>query len=629
MALVTTQALSETWAPCQAHGAAHACAHAHLTTGLHRTLPSIGRPPSGDTLSLCQARAEASIPILWRAGTSLRSALERLERDAATGGRFAKTFLGPLIWSKNTWCREIFVAHLEMSFVETPSDIRKQLELTASAKLTTKSVEDTFNALRGKRLKAKSNHIRRLSVWQRSMASRVLEDSGHRPLQAEPCDESSAPSRLPQGMFDSRKCEFSLGDSSLGEWRAGGWPSPSAENFVASGMRTAALVWSEGDSARLRLLEVSDAVPTGIVLTEADNMWNDSGWWLVLHATPWGVLAWPVDLRELHGQRFAFLRAMGERAAWRQLFIDSLDRFVGFDLSPTLPDSLGTIGHDDDDVSANVFSLRIEADEPSSILRLAAHRGFKHCDVSCMNNLINSAPALQAIRAPTLDEKRMAMMRYVLPDLSDSLLSLIAEFDGPLDATDYQTAMTKGDIEAANDILEHADQDEIEAVVAETKKKVEAAKKRAASAKERATSSSAAPADKPGAAPPDPAEAPTSAVDVEMQARPEPEPPSGAGEEPLVDALVAVEQPSRDEYTLAEARLLLPMAVGCTICIAEGNRWQGRYRSRPSQPRSHTETWGGAVSQADALRRVLVWLWAVHTDECGGDPCPFDLQDWD
>lgn len=557
----------------------------------------------------------------------LRSALEELERNAAVGDRYAATFLAPIIWSKNTWCREIFVAHLETSFLETPMDIRKQLELTASAKLTTKCVEDTFNALRGKRLKAKSNHIRRLSVWQRSAASRVLEDSGHEPLTVEPCDESAAPSKLPHDMFDSRRCEFSLGDSAIDTWRAGGWPSPSPENLVASGMRTAALAWSQGDPQRLRLLEVSAAVPSGVVITKADQMWCDDSWWLALHATPWGVLAWPLEMRQLNGKRCAFLRPMDRQPLWKQLFIDTIDQWAGYDPAPTLPDKLGALS-DDAQVFANIFSLHMQVDEPSPVLWLAAHRGFKHCDVACMNFLIQSVPALQGLRAPTLDEKRMLMMRHILPDLSDELLMKIAEFEAPCEATEYQTTMTKADIDAAADILEHADQDEIEEAVVVTKKKVDAARQRAASAKARASSSASAnqaPAPQhvaPETAPPK-ADADEEPPTLAQGARGAPE------DDGAIVAIVPFERQAREQYTVAEARLLLLVSVGCTICIAEGNRWQGRYRSRPTPPRSHTETWGGTVSQADALRRVLVWLWAVHTEECDGDPCPFDLEDWD
>ena len=119
---------------------------------------------------------------------------------------------------------------------------------------------------------------------------------------------------------------------------------------------------------------------------------------------------------------------------------------------------------------------------------------------------------------------------------------------------------------------------------------------------------------------------------------PLPPPPA----EPAVDGgvLVAVERatpglpaPLRpsvgDQYSLEEAKLMIPSCVGCQIQINRGAGWTIRYKGRVSfGPQSRTHNWGErtGLTSSQALGCVLQWVWDLHHEACG-DHAPFSISD--
>ena len=80
-------------------------------------------------------------------------------------------------------------------------------------------------------------------------------------------------------------------------------------------------------------------------------------------------------------------------------------------------------------------------------------------------------------------------------------------------------------------------------------------------------------------------------------------------------------------YTLEEAKLLLPTGVGVSMQLNRGQGFTVKHlrRSTPGK-KSHTCHWGGkhGYSQAGALHNVLTWIWQLHVAE-GNSPPEFDL----
>lgn len=534
------------------------------------------------------------------------------------------------MWAHNTWCREIFIAHMEMNGKGVPSDAERELHLTTGLKLTTKVVEDTFNWLRMKRLTAKANSMGRMTIWQKSVSGRVLEDSGHTPLGTEPQNEALAPPRVPTSIFDSRKCQFSLGQEALDEWKNGHAASPSPDNFVAASLRTSALAWSGGDPGKLPKLEISGAMPKGIIIAEGDDCFSDDKWRYVLHASSFGVLVWPVDIFR-HGEgRRASLRRVDKGASPQQLYIVDLGFWFGYSVSPSLALEA------DEDNAANVAQARhclqfeVPDVEAQPILHNCAHSGFKHCDGTVLTRLLQVCD-IPAKGLRTQHDKRAALVRIVLKDLLEDMIQHIMDF-GSIAEGEYSTVLSAADVALATDILDAAEQEEVQEEVQDSATKAtEAVSKRA-----RAASSKARVA-RPRASPASPTAHSPGGEPAHGEAAPEsPGEPDGdlAGASPA-ELAIAQRGPQEVEarpegvaWTLAEARLMLPVALGVSLTIASGNRWELRYRSRPAPPHSHSATWGPERSQHDALRQVLEWAWRAHTEECGGEDCPHDFSDW-
>lgn len=80
------------------------------------------------------------------------------------------------------------------------------------------------------------------------------------------------------------------------------------------------------------------------------------------------------------------------------------------------------------------------------------------------------------------------------------------------------------------------------------------------------------------------------------------------------------------EWTMADARAKLLVAVGVSLSINKSTSWVVKYLQRPVAPQSRTVSFvpGDAASSSQALREVLAWAWRAHKEATGED-CPFNL----
>lgn len=381
-------------------------------------------------------------------------------------------------------------------------------------------------------------------------------------------------------------------------------------------LRTYALAWAGGDMKQLHRLEGSAAIPKGVIIAKGDDMLSDENWWYVLHSSPFGVIAWPVEVIRRGGKAMCLLRRMQSAPLWRQLCIDDLRPWSAYRLKATV--AVASEGIGDCEVGCGrSLQFEIPDGEPQSIMHSCSFMGFKHPEVSVLDHSL----ALNDVSPKglcTQHDKRLALVRACLRDLPEDMIQHIMEFSS-VGHGEYATCLSADDVALASDIMDAAEQEEVEEEVREAEAVAKVA------AQKRARASSTRPQPQPS----------------KEQAAPPPAPSQQGGDDPapgsddmvlaeaalggdlgFPDAQLAVvpfePQPAvADEglpWTLEEARWLLPVAVGVSLTIAADNRWELRYRRRPAPPRSHNVTWGGGHVTTCRLEAITgVGMACPHT----------------
>ena len=81
------------------------------------------------------------------------------------------------------------------------------------------------------------------------------------------------------------------------------------------------------------------------------------------------------------------------------------------------------------------------------------------------------------------------------------------------------------------------------------------------------------------------------------------------------------------KYSAVEARIFLPMVVGCSTSCHSDRAWEVKYKHKLGPPpRSRTISWStAALPYHVALAHVLKWAWECHEAKTG-EACTWDLD---
>ena len=534
-------------------------------------------------------------PVRRQGMENMKQLWERLQKAEAQMPEypFLYDFLHRLDWPVNLWCRELLLTAAECNFTVLPENILQELQDASRGVSSTKTVEDSFNYLRAQSEPVRNGKQGPLQIWHALHTSSILEDADLCPVQANHADEASAGKMLPRAMF---KAIAGAAHCSL--------PSSVQQDFQCDA--------SHSNVSALRHLHL--ATHTRMFLDSPSTVSLHKGWMnllcvegsvlhggsvdeciagYVMESTEAGCLLWTGDPMGIHDYRFFEFNLSSEKP-WRQVNIWDHRDWSLMRVSPRTPAAVnaqcGLNPKDHDALQRITFQLLPR--KRHRLLEVAAEHGFKH------HNLAQLRAMWAYLRVPVIGRKPML--------LADVLVALIRHVLGPLTDDEIAAILAQRESKPGNhfDSVVHDNPDVLTEALhekdAETCQKdaghVPAANKRDPEAKAQLAG------DKPG-----------SSTDGEQAPKPR---PKGA---PV----------NLEHCTQEQATALLPKTKGCFISPVLNRRWQVKYLQRPGVPRSHTVTYydepGQCKEHVAALKRCLMWAWDIHTNECGGEPCPWDL----
>lgn len=316
---------------------------------------------------------------------------------------------------------------------------------------------------------------------------------------------------------------------------------------------------------------------------------------IVFCTTQWGCFLWLVAVRAQDG--FMYIRPRDEND-WRFVCIYDYNRYEAAlcrALSPVEVMTRCPL------VAKALRSIRIVREGPKdTLLQCAARLGFKGMNSHHLEKMVRLIrPGLPASERPNTERAMVDfLVKQVFLGCSSDLLEAAHLARGKQRPCD-SILTTFGNLEALEHSLDEDDHEEIKRSVKRTA---------ATSAGDRKSAASA-----------DLVQAANSSTDgVAPTARPH------------VSAGCRERRPFsfRDEWSLADAKGLLPQVKGATLAKDPKRflRWSATY-SRPCPPTHVTKSWGPltGLSQHAALAFVMTQVWAWHL-EATGQSCPYD---WD
>lgn len=512
--------------------------------------------------------------------------------------------LEAVVWTTNIWVREVLVALDEACFESVPDDILLELEEASQAQRSTKVVEDSFNLLRDDTRHTKQGAQGRRRRFHCLTQSNLLPDSD-RPRNIHP--SVSLPTGMGKGCSEAFEMpqpdQFSLGSDSL-EVFLRDTNAMTSTAFLSSHMAWSCILASEHDLNKLSTGWLSLLARRGHIIFNPGS--GQVG--LVLHATCHGVLLW--------------------RCRVRQAAKSIAEHWV--DLHPTLKPGESTIEHVliskvSDwktlptvvlppcevarlELSGSVggeHQILVRCDRSSravSLVEAAAKEGFRGLTIQYMDKMISEFSVQFEGPKPRLErDLAMLLVQWALPGRTAEQYEEMISARGSQRAKEFTTVLNEANVDVLKEAVggQGCEDDIVREVNTEAlKQKVASGMLKLGTVVSR----------KPAASSSSSSSTSTSSSSVV---------PSGAAAKPQIE---------RKEWTILEARSIVPRVTGCSITIHTDTMWQVKYGQKKDFPRSHSSSFtpGDADSSYAALVRCLVWVWRAHRDHTGQE-CPFDL----
>lgn len=510
-----------------------------------------------------------------------------------------------LVWTSWQWPRMVCLELDECEWQFVPEALKAELTRTAMSPQNTKLVEDVFREPRAQETASANKKVSRYMRWHRMVSSQHSVEADRPGLQSTHASKTLAKSlKLPAGFFDAEggKDEqtslppsfFSKVIAETTEWR-----SPSANNFSLQPLYLLCLAAFQSQWGLVDARWQSNLCIVGSVI-QHKTIRGRGG--VVILVSDAGCLVWRLTPHKLAGQNFWELRSLADGRNWDHLPIVDYSEWSVCSATGVQPSLLHRLVRNAaGGGGAQVAPDMVLGRKVGEVMPLEKH--------SCLNGFPNmTVPMLKRLWSKVIAGRPPAGNTAALVEgLAKAIVGNDVDVQEILrkrdnkDAVEVATPLTPEVLQTCVDAFDVGDFSDVQKAVGE-------AAERAAKRKR--------------SAPPPQAER---ASQARVPAQPAP-----AGSASSSSAGLGPRLPvhGQAEYTVSEVRQHLP--PGFTIRVSRETHWHTRWRAQVvgvDPPNSVQKSWGGRITEFQAIMHVLANVWAICHRE-GGPPCPYpELRD--
>ena len=408
--------------------------------------------------------------------------------------------------------------------------------------------------------------------------------------------------------------DFSLGEDKLLEYKNGrNWPTMSVERYQLRCLALRNVLSAQSDVAKLKKHWLSLLVPPGTMLVRKAPTGGDGacvrGRW-VLATNEFGCMLW--ELQGVHSGHWMLFRPAPYEAGgaavpvWTHFPIAEHDKLQVMHvktLPPTVVKKNVTMPAESQPWHRGVLLCVDKRVAPEPLMTAAAKYAFNNLSCDQMNDLIDLAEIQYEGPKPRLEADLAALLiRSQLPGISDTELADIMLHRGSKkQQAAHPTVLAEENVKTVHGIIEADEANVAVQELGEEKKLAGRSSSGPASSTSSATATASAAASGSAATS---SASPGAAAASGPRGEPKPVPPG--------------------DYTVDEARELMPKVKKAWIGIHTGRAWQVKY-PKATYPKSHTCAWaadGGEPTYWQALRECLLWAWECYAHDFPGEKCP-------
>lgn len=470
-------------------------------------------------------------------------------------------------------------------------------------------VEDGFNRLRDDARHTKQGSQGRRRRFHVLASSSILVDCDRpRNISHSPGAPLGASKASTAAFEPPEPCDFSLGEEVL-------------QTFMdeRSGMSAAAhmnvhMVWStlcavSTDFSLLSKAWLSLLCRRGHILRNTRTA--EVG--LVLHATEYGVLLSKCKIRriaqpvESHWVDAVGPTSEGGAWVWHRVVLD-VSEWKSLPTRMIAPSEVSSLGLGAGSDGFVMFVRCERLGKTPSLLEAAARDSFRGMSVPYLLKMIEEFRIPYDGPKPKLEAAVLRIVvKWALPNLPEDELEAIISARSARQARQFESVLTEANAELVKNVVggDDGQGEDMAREVAEQAKAIGPVRSHvpavAAPQRRAATSAVAARSTAAGSA----ADPPGNRI-------------GSAQAKPAIPM---------KEYTIIEARGLVPTAKGCSSTIHTNCAWQVKYALKLDYPRSHTASFMPSDQESSyrALLDCLQWVWRVHRGLNPTEECPHDL----
>lgn len=519
--------------------------------------------------------------------------------EKAIANAFFRGLVKGVLWPSLQWARILLVKLAESDFLTVTEAVKTRLRMCFSSLGNSVAAENGFKILRGAEDSNNSGFQSRLQTWFRLSVSNVLPDMDCPPIPT--THQPTKNRRIPAAFFEPEAATCSLDPRSMATL-VGPHAYPSPQSCQIAHFGWLACLEFEDRLEDLRTSWLSQLVIPG-------SMVHGPGWGgLALESTNMGVVIWKLRPRKLGTWTFSdFGKTEGSNWSFRTLVSLDADWQAA---SYKVVTPLDVMARAKAEGCKEPAKLAMElVGNPQSILEFAAQHGFKHMDSATLNKLFTHLK-VPGKRPPDVQSLRTTLVKACLPEMTPEKVAEIFETErdnwGTVNFDDH-ALLEDTDVDLLQDVLSDDEHAEVKQMI-ETKKKKQVAKTKSVST---ASSSSEPKVDMPLVASVVESTSTTSASASSAPSAP-PAPAARPWKPPLGEVRM-------DRF---ELEAWSPPGSSWFAETKWHTRWRVKFHRSSGRLSQTSKTFGGIISERDAVRFLLLTLWSWHAED-GGSPSPW------
>lgn len=500
--------------------------------------------------------------------------------EASRNSSFAKALLADLQWPSQRWCMEVFYMLAELGDGDDlTEELVQMLRGYSRSWLNSLIDEDAFNLLRNNSSNQAAGVMGRACRWGNLALSDLVQKHGRTPVQVTAVARTQGKGRIASESFVAKSAkEFSLGDGLLQMMTDGVWPhpSPSTDKLVGAAWKAWRLV--DGDLEKMSKCWLALLATPGTLLNHPVTQ-RVMG--IVLGANQWLVLYLPLVHKRARNNKPILVPKADSELQVAVIY----DPHAYRSMKPRIMSPVG-IARVAQDMEICTGVAWDGGASGMKLLAQAAREGFRQLTRPYLDKLVMvlGMKFEKNKRPRKVDDIVAALVRHILPSATDQQVrdAIAQRTSHNLESELSACSILSKDacVDSLTECLSEDDAEDITKVADRAKEKAHRPAKQA--------SSSA---------------------------------PGRPWKRKEVDA--------RKEFSLKEARDMLPPAKGCTLSLDQVRftRWSGSY-PRLTPPHFVTKSYGPrtGLDSRSAMFHVLRTLWVWH-QETTGQECPYDFPD--